>query len=592
MSFLGSVQCLCLFPDVQMMLSILLLVLLSSISTVSPLVQNKPNFVLMMVDDLGIGDLGCYGNSTLRTPHIDRLSQEGVKLTHHVAASPLCSPSRAAFLTGRYPIRSGVSGTLRPGVFIFTGSSGGLPQTELTFATIAQQQGYDTALIGKWHLGLNCDRHDDHCHHPHSHGFRYFFGVPLTNLRDCGPGHGTVFMVHRYLPYASMSAAATTVVALHYGGAVRVGRRTVLVLLGLVGMAVALMWAVVTVMPYMNCVLMRNERIVEQPFTAENLTQMMTREAIEFIYRSSSRPFLLFLSFLQVHTAMFASPPFRGSSPHGVYGDAVHEVDWSVGQSICLSILQTLDHLGLSENTLVYLTSDQGPHLEEISASGEVHGGSNGGFKAGKSTNWEGGIRVPGLVRWTGRIPPGVEVDQPTSNMDLFPTLVRLSGATVPQDRPIDGLDLMSLLEGTVQRSGHDFLFHYCNSYLNAVRWNPPNGSSVYKAFFFTPDFYPDSQTGCFHTHVCFCTPGHVTYHDPPLLFDLSKDPSETTPLTPDTDPAYGAILEAMKEAELRHRRSVTPVESQMSLGHLMWKPWLQPCCSSFSRLCRCDQDQ
>ncbi|XP_078798499.1 steryl-sulfatase isoform X3 [Oryzias latipes] len=292
--------------------------------------QERPNFVLMMVDDLGIGDLGCYGNTSLRTPNIDRLAQEGVKLTQHIAAASLCTPGRAAFLTGRYPIRSGMSGSSRPGVFLFTAASGGLPRREVTFAKIAKQRGYETALIGKWHLGLNCGSSQDHCHHPHAHGFSFFFGVPLTNLRDCQPGHGTVFQIHKYLPYGTMGAVLLSAAALHLSGAWRLRRGLLLglpvLVLVLAGMTAGFVWTV----PYLNCVLFRDGSIVEQPFRSENLTQRMTREAVAFMERNSARPFLLFFSFLQVHTAMFASAAFKGSSRHSVYGDAVHEVDWSV----------------------------------------------------------------------------------------------------------------------------------------------------------------------------------------------------------------------------------------------------------------------
>ncbi|XP_047433125.1 steryl-sulfatase [Mugil cephalus] len=562
----------------------LLLLLFLEMSYVSLQESNRPNFVLIMVDDLGIGDLGCYGNKTLRTPNIDQLAREGVKLTHHIAAASLCTPSRAAFLTGRYPIRSGIAGYERPGVFIFNAASGGLPSQEITFAKIAKQQGYKTALIGKWHLGLNCKSSDDHCHHPSAHGFNYFFGIPLTNMRDCLPGHGTVFQIHKYLPYGTLSIVLVTAVVLHYIGIITIRRRLILSLLSLLLLVTCLILGFIKIIPYLNCILLRDHSIVEQPFTSENLTQSMTHEAVDFIERNSGRPFLLFLSFLQVHTAMFVSAAFRGSSRHGIYGDAVHEVDWSVGQ-----IMETLDRLELSDNTLVYLTSDQGAHLEEISSSGEVHGGWNGIYKAGKSTNWEGGIRVPGILRWPGIIPAGRQIDEPTSHMDLFPTVVQLSGASVPEDRQIDGHDLMDLLQQRVERSNHDFLFHYCNAYLNAVRWHPQNSSSVWKALYFTPNLY---SGGCFHTHVCFCTPEFVTYHNPPLLYDLSRDPSETTALTPDTEPAFHSILAAMEEAVETHRKSVKPVESQLTIGHLLWKPWLQPCCSTITQLCQCQQDQ
>uniref|UniRef100_A0A3Q1BYQ0 Sulfatase N-terminal domain-containing protein n=1 Tax=Amphiprion ocellaris TaxID=80972 RepID=A0A3Q1BYQ0_AMPOC len=474
-------------------LLLLLLLLLMELSFVSPQEGNKPNFVLMMVDDLGIGDLGCYGNKTLRTPNIDQLAQEGAKLTHHIAAASLCTPSRAAFLTGRYPIRSGLADHREPGVFIFNAASGGLPSQEVTFAKLAKQQGYETALIGKWHLGLNCKSSDDHCHHPSTHGFKYFFGIPLTNLRDCQPGHGTVFQIQKYFPFGTLGIVLVTAVFLHHGGIITIRRGLILSLLSLLVVVTVLAAGLFLMIPYFNCVLLRDHSIVEQPFTSENLTQRMTHEAVDFIERNSARPFLLFFSFVQVHTAVFASAAFRGTSRHGIYGDAVHEVDWSVGQ-----IMEALERLNLRENTLVYLTSDQGAHLEEISASGEVMRGWNGIYK----------------------------------------------------------------------------------------------GSSVWKAFYFTPNFYPEDQTACFHTQVCFCSAKYVTYHDPPLLFDLTRDPSETTPLTPDTEPAFHSILAAMEEAVEIHQRSVKPVESQLTAGKLIWRPWLQPCCSTLTQLCQCQQDQ
>ncbi|XP_034029517.1 steryl-sulfatase isoform X2 [Thalassophryne amazonica] len=563
------------------------LLLLWKLCTVSPGENKKPNFVLMMVDDLGIGDLGCYGNTTLRTPNIDQLAQEGVKLTHHIAAASLCTPSRAAFLTGRYPIRSGMAGHGRLGVYIFSAASGGLPSHEVTFAKIAKQQGYNTAIIGKWHLGLNCKSSDDHCHHPSTHGFDHFYGITVTNVRDCQPGHGTVFQIHKYLPYKNLGIGLLTVVLLHSISVITIRRKLIGSLLLVLAVAAVVFAGFLRIYRYFNCILMRDHRIVEQPFTSENLTQRMTNEAVDFIERSTARPFLLLFSFVQVHTAMFASARFRGTSSHGIYGDAVHEVDWSVGQ-----IIQTLDRLNLRENTLIYFTSDQGAQAEEISARGDVHRGWNGIYKAGKSTNWEGGIRVPGILSWPGKIPTGRQIDEPTSNMDLFPTVVQLSGAQIPEDRQIDGWDLMDLLIGRAERSKHEFLFHYCSNYLNAVRWRPQNSTSVWKVFFFTPNFYPENGTACFHTHVCFCTPDYVTYHNPPLLFDLSRDPSETTPLTPDTEPAFWFVLGVIQEAVEKHKSSVEPKASQLSIENVIWKPWLQPCCSTLSQLCECRQDE
>uniref|UniRef100_A0A8C6TKK0 Steroid sulfatase (microsomal), isozyme S n=1 Tax=Neogobius melanostomus TaxID=47308 RepID=A0A8C6TKK0_9GOBI len=533
----------------------------SDLNPVSSSDSERPNFVLIMVDDMGMGDLGCYGNKTLKTPNVDRLASEGAKLTQHIAAAPLCSPSRAAFLTGRYPVRT----VGWAGVFIMNAASGGLPRSEITFASIAQKQGYETALIGKWHLGLNCETSTDHCHHPNKHGFKYFWGFPLTNLRDCHPGRGTVYALEKYLPLR-------TAAVLLLSTGLAIGAASLVVLFS------CFYAAFLTVVPYMNCVLMRDGAIVQQPFSNANLTQRMTREAVEFIERSAERPFLLFFTFLQVHTALFASAQFTGSSPHGIYGDAVQEVDWSVGQ-----ILQTLERLGLSENTLVYLTSDQGAHLEE-----GTHGGHNGIYKV---TNFEGGIRVPGLVRWPRKIRPGLEIHDATSNMDVFPSVVQLSGGQLPQDRAIDGRPLLDLLLAPTQRSDHEFMFHYCHSTLQAVRWSPRNSRSVWKAFYFTPNFHPPNSSGCFHTLVCFCSPGHVTAHDPPLLYDLSRDPSESTPLGPESEEDFHSIVDVMERAAREHRASLQPRESEMTPGKVVPKPWLQPCCSSLARLCACNRD-
>lgn len=553
---------------------------------VFPRNQSKPNFVLMMVDDLGIGDLGCYGNTTLRTPNIDRLASEGVKLTHHIAAAPLCSPSRAAFLTGRYPKRYGVVGSDKIGVFLFNAGSGGLPNTEVTFSSIAKQQGYETALIGKWHLGLNCETRDDHCHHPNNHGFTYFYGIPLTNLRDCHPGKGSVFQFQKYLPFKTVGLIIFTTFLLHYAGVFHVPRS---VRIGVKFLVVSVTFSLVgflLAVPYMNCLLMRDGEILQQPFSTVNLTQKMTNEAVSFIERSSEGPFLLFLTFLQVHTALFVSEEFKGSSPHGIYGDAVQEVDWSVGQ-----ILQTLQRLGLSENTVLYLTSDQGAHVEEVSAAGERHGGSNGIYKSGKATNFEGGIRVPGLVRWTGAIEAGGEIDEPTSNMDLFPTIVHLSGGDMPTDRMIDGHNMLELLKGRADRSEHEFMFHYCNSRLNAVRWHPRNTRSVYKAFYFTPVFSPINSSGCYHTHVCFCTPEFTTAHSPPLVYDLTRDPSESSPLDRGSEPGLDRVISVINQAVREHQQTLTQVECQMTGYKLFPKPWLQPCCSSPRHLCQCQNE-
>lgn len=553
---------------------------------------SRPNFVLLMADDLGIGDPGCYGNKTLRTPNIDALAHAGVKLTQHLAASPLCTPSRAAFMTGRYPIRSGMASQSRVGVFIFSASSGGLPTSETTFAKLLKKQGYSTALIGKWHLGMHCDDKRDFCHHPLSHGFDYFHGLPLTNLRDCKAGAGSVFTSAIRLlvlvPLQVTAVSLVTLAALKCLGLLQVPRVVFLCLLLLAAAVLGILLGFLHYFRPLNCFLMTNHSVTQQPMSYDNLTQRLTADAARFIRRNAETPFLLVLSYLQVHTALFSSKDFAKKSKHHAYGDAVEEMDWSVGQ-----IMSVLEELGLANNTLVYFTSDQGAHVEEVTATGEIHGGSNGIYKGGKGNNWEGGIRVPGLLRWPGVIPAGLEIAEPTSNMDIFPTVVKLAGSPLPDDRIIDGRDLMPLLRGTSQRSDHEFLFHYCNFYLNAVRWAPRNSTSVWKAFFFTPKFSPEGANGCFPTQVCLCYGHFVTRHHPPLLFDLSKDPRERNPVTPTSEPRFREIVATMEEAATRHTQTVRDVPDQFSLGNILWKPWLQMCCPSSSGLsCQCDREK
>ncbi|CAK6450717.1 unnamed protein product [Pipistrellus nathusii] len=295
----------------------------------------KPNFVLIVADDLGIGDPGCYGNETLRTPNIDRLASEGVKLTQHLAASPLCTPSRAAFMTGRYPVRSGMASPTRIGVFLFSASSGGLPSTEVTFARLLKDQGYATALIGKWHLGTHCHNTSDFCHHPSSHGFDYFHGLPVTNLRDCKAGAGSVFtQAIRLLalaPLQALALALASLAVLRWLGLLRV---PLAVFLTLALAAAALLAGLLCFLHYfrpLNCFLMRDRAVSQQPLSYDNLTQRLAADATRFVRRNAERPFLLVFSSIQVHTALYASQDFAGKSKHGAYGDAAEEMDWAVG---------------------------------------------------------------------------------------------------------------------------------------------------------------------------------------------------------------------------------------------------------------------
>ncbi|XP_014740006.1 PREDICTED: steryl-sulfatase-like [Sturnus vulgaris] len=270
-------------------LLLLLIICQCAVNSVKTHSVSKPNIILLMADDLGIGDLGCYGNRTLRTPNIDRLAEEGVTLTQHIAASPLCTPSRAAFLTGRYPIRSGMAAFSRVGVFLFSASSGGLPSEEITFSKLLKQKGYATALIGKWHLGMNCESSNDFCHHPLSHGFDYFYGLPVTNLRDCKPGQGSVFLkgVQKGLviPIQITGIALVSLAIVQYIGLLKVPFQALSYFLLIITISLVVLIFFFYNFRHLNCFLMRDHQIIQQPLSYENLTQRLTKEAKQFIER-------------------------------------------------------------------------------------------------------------------------------------------------------------------------------------------------------------------------------------------------------------------------------------------------------------------
>ncbi|XP_052046413.1 arylsulfatase L isoform X2 [Apodemus sylvaticus] len=535
---LGPVAILCVLQDLQLLTALLL----------PP--PSRPNFLIIMADDLGFGDLGCYGNTTLRTPNIDRLAEDGVRLTQHLAAASMCTPSRAAFLTGRYPVRSGMASTWGPRVLQWAAGAAGLPPEEVTFARVLQERGYTTGLVGKWHLGLSCSSRSDLCHHPLRHGFAHFLGLPLGMMGDCaraepsekrtrleqglrwvGRGLAAMAAIMASITLAGRSWALWAVLALGATSAtLEVGSRVV-------GGAVA----------RLDCFLMRGANVTQQPLSLSRLTPLLLREAEDFLQRHAHAPFLLFVSLPHVHTPLVTSPAFQGRSAHRRYGDNVEEMDWVVGR-----LLSALDRGGVADRTLVYFTSDNGGWLE-ARAGGEQLGGWNGGFRGGKGAGgWEGGVRVPGIFRFPGILPRGRVLAEPTSLMDIFPTVVRLGGGALPEDRVIDGRDLLPLLRGETPRSAHNFLFHYCGDVLHAARWAHRERGKLWKVHFVTPVEDPPGSGSCAGSPesqdamVCACAGGGVTAHDPPLLFELTSDPGEARPLTLHKEPAFNTILQAL----------------------------------------------
>jgi arylsulfatase A len=417
-------------PRVAILLALALGAGARTVTAATP--ARPPNVVIIFTDDMGWGDVGVFGNPTIRTPRLDRMAAEGQKWTSFYVGESVCTPSRAALLTGRLAIRSGLNPVDDQRRVFYPDSTGGLPASEITIAEILKARGYATTAIGKWHLG-----------HvpaalPMAHGFDHYFGIPYSNDMEMIP-----------IPGAS------------FGGEDPKKRERMM-----------------NPRPeYWNVPLMRDGEVAERPADQSAITRRYTDEATRFIRANASRPFFLYLAHTMPHMPLFASPEFAGKSRRGRYGDVIEELDWSVGQ-----VLDTLRALSLDEQTLVVFSSDNGPW-----SLFNEQAGSTGPLRGAKGATYEGGMRVPTIFRWPGHVPPAVVADM-GATMDLLPTLCALVGATPPRDRVLDGVDLSgSLLRG--EPSPRQDVFYYRGPRIYALRHGP------FKAHFFTKSEYgPDPE--------------------------------------------------------------------------------------------------
>ena len=351
-----------------------------------------PNYVLIFCDDLGYGDLGCYGSTKNRTPRIDAMAKEGMRFTSFLSSSPVCTPSRASLLTGCYARRVGMHEDFTGHWVLIPRSRRGMHADEWTLPEMLKTKGYATACIGKWHLG------DQPPHLPTAHGFDEYYGIPYSN---------------------DMASARRGDPSLP---------------------------------------LVQDTKVIEAPANQATLTKRYTREAIQFIERNKSKPFFLYLPHTFPHLPLFASKEFHGKSANGRYGDSVEEIDWSTGK-----ILDALKQHGLDKNTLVIFTSDNG--------SNGRNGGSNAPLSGAKGGTMEGGMRVPMIARWPGRIPAGGTCNELSSTMDFLPTFAALSGGLLSANK-IDGHDITPLLTGTKgAASPYEVFYYYRRRQLQAVRW-------------------------------------------------------------------------------------------------------------------------
>ncbi|GJM32301.1 MAG: arylsulfatase [Saprospiraceae bacterium] len=382
-----------------------------------------PNIIILFCDDLGYGDLGITGHPNIKTPNLDHMAGEGMRLTNFYSGSPACTASRYALLTGRYPIRSGFDWVLYPA------SERGIHPEEVTLAEALKNVGYATAGYGKWHLGTTKKEYL-----PLQNGFDEYLGLPYSN--DMRPPK----------------------------------------------------WP--------DIALLKGNDTLELNPDQRKLTELYTREAMDFMQRKQNEPFFVYLPYAMPHVPLFPGENFEGKSKRGIYGDVVEEIDWSVGQ-----ILAHLKNLKLDKNTLVFFTSDNGPWIIR-----GLNGGSSGLFKDGKGSTWEGGMRVPAIAWGPGMVPAGTTNTQTASVIDLYRTMITLAGGTVQESAKVDGLEFTDVLLGNAIPMADRTLFYYgLSNKLMAVR------KGKWKL----------------HTETYSQTGKDYFEGKLPLLFNLDTDPSE-----------------------------------------------------------------
>ncbi|MGC6566272.1 MAG: sulfatase [Akkermansiaceae bacterium] len=372
---------------------------------------DKPNFVIIFTDDQGYGDLGCFGSTTIKTPHIDRLAKEGRRFTNFMVASPVCTPSRAALLTGCYPKRVGMHRHV-----LFPASTRGLNASEHTIADHLKAQGYATACVGKWHLG----------HHPETlptaHGFDSYYGIPYSNDMNHPDNKGK--------PKGGPD-----------------------------GMDI--LWDdPESTLTKWKTPLMENEKIIEIPVDQRTVTRRYTDRSLEFIKANKDKPFFLYLPHSMPHIPLYVPDEIRDPDPKNAYINVIEHIDAEVGR-----IADLLRELKLDKNTYLIFTTDNGPWLPF-----KHHGGSAGPLRDGKGTTFEGGQRVPCVMWAPGRIPAGTTCDQLCGTIDLLPTIAELTRTSLPGNTVIDGTSITHLLENNDKSPRNEFVYYTSQGNLEGIR--------------------------------------------------------------------------------------------------------------------------
>ena len=369
---------------------------------------SKPNVIIIFADDLGYGDLGCYGSKINQTPTLDKMADEGKKFSNFYVSSPVCSPSRASLMTGCYPQRISF-GTFDGLRVLFPGQGIGLSNEEKTVAKTFKESGYSTKIIGKWHCG------DQEDFLPTNHGFDSYFGIPYSN------DMGRQVKIKDYIPNDS---------SLHK----------------------------ITEWDRPPLPLVRDKEVIQEQPDQRSIAERYTEDAVKFMRENKETPFFLYLAHMQVHLPLYAAEKFVKESKNGDYGACVASIDWSTKV-----IFDELKELGIDENTIVIFTSDNGSRLQN-------QGGSNGNLRGGKGQTWDGGQRVPCIIRWPGKINEGQQTDGLSTTMDFLPSITKLIGGDLPSKK-IDGIEMSDLFFSNENSSKRDSFLYYNEDELEAIRY-------------------------------------------------------------------------------------------------------------------------
>ncbi|HEX5170360.1 MAG TPA: sulfatase [Cyclobacteriaceae bacterium] len=439
--------------------------------------RENPNVIIIFMDDMGYGDLECYGATPYHTPNINKLASQGMRFTHFYAAQAVCSASRAALMTGCYPNRLGISGAFMPW------SKVALNPDEETIAELLHASGYKTGMVGKWHLGQK------EPFLPLQQGFDEYLGLPYSN--DMWP-----------VDYDGYTVVTDTNSIKHRFPTLPLidGNKTV--------------------------------REIKNLDDQAELTTLYTERAKQFINSNKENPFFLYMAHSMPHVPIAASSKFKGKSKGGLYGDVIEELDWSVGE-----IMMTLDELKLSDNTLVILTSDNGPWL----LFGN-HAGNTGGLREGKGTHWEGGTRVPCIMRWPGVIPAGAVSNSMAVNFDILPTLVAACKAKLPTHK-IDGINILPIITQSQEGLRDEFAYYYDVNNLKAVRKG--SWKLVFPCQYQTAKKQPQGKDGW---------PGKYSTDSTGLaLFNMQIDPGESL----DLKSQYPEMVDSLRRIADRYRKEL-----------------------------------